>query len=259
MKYILGKKVEMTQRFKDDGKVVPVTVVQAGPCVVTQVKIAEKDGYDAVQIGYDDTKKLLKPQKGHLKKLGDKRHLREFRTDKPASVKRGDTITVSVFQPGDKVSVTGTSKGRGFQGVVKRHGFHGSPASHGHKDQLRMPGSIGATDAARVFKGTRMGGQMGAQRVTVNVLEIVEVEAGKNLLYIKGAIPGPRTGLVLLSCEGDMNLEMPVAKAEAQKKESEQQDEITQESKQEETAKKEDPKPEARTYKTASADKKYSK
>lgn len=259
MKYILGKKVEMTQRFKDDGQVVPVTVVQAGPCVVTQVKTAEKDGYDAVQIGYGDAKKLPKPQKGHLRKLGDKRYLREFRIDQPASVKRGDTITVSVFQQGDKVSVTGTSKGRGFQGVVKRHGFHGSPASHGHKDQLRMPGSIGATDAARVFKGTRMAGQMGAQRVTVNVLEIAEVEAEKNLLYIKGAIPGPRTGLVLLSCEGDMNLEVPAAKAEEQKEELQQQEEATQESKQEEAAKKENPKPEEKKDKTAAADKKDSK
>ena len=259
MKYILGKKVEMTQRFKDDGQVVPVTVVQAGPCVVTQVKTAEKDGYDAVQIGYDDVKKLPKPQKGHLKKLGDKRYLREFRIDQPASVKRGDTITVSIFQPGDKVSVTGTSKGRGFQGVVKRHGFHGSPASHGHKDQLRMPGSIGATDAARVFKGTRMGGQMGAQRVTVNVLEIVEVETKKNLLYVKGAIPGARTGLVLLSGEGEMDLEAPAAKAEEQKEESQKQEETKQESKKEEPAKKENPKTEAKKDETTPVDKKDSK
>jgi len=153
MKFILGKKLEMSQIFKDDGTVVPVTKVKAGPCQVTQVRNKDKDGYIAFQVGFGEKKKLNKPESGHLKKLGNYRYLIEFREDEKAELKKGDKITTAVFEIGDKVKVTGVSKGKGFQGVVRRHGFHGSPASHGHKDQLRMPGSIGATDPARVFPG----------------------------------------------------------------------------------------------------------
>lgn len=208
MKFILGKKIEMTQIFKEDGKSVPVTAVLATPNVVTQIKNKDKDNYNAVQVGFDGKKNIKKPQLGHLKGIDPVKTIREFtiETEENKNLKRGDKITVTVFEAGDKVKVTGTSKGRGFQGVVKRHGFHGSPASHGHKDQERMPGSIGATDAARVFKGKKMPGQMGNSRVTVSGLEIVEVDNKKNILYIKGAVPGARNGLLLVSGPGEMKL-----------------------------------------------------
>ena len=191
----------MTQRFGEHG-VTPVTVVTAGPCTVTQVK-GDKDGYHAVQVGFDPARKARsKPLTGHLKGLGNFRYLREFRTE--AAAQPGQTFSVSVFKPGDIVKVTGTSKGKGFQGVVKRHHFHGSPKSHGHKDQLRMPGSIGATEPQHVFKGTRMAGRMGGEQVTVSNLEIVDVDEKQNLLFIKGAIPGPANGLLAISGDGEM-------------------------------------------------------
>lgn len=204
MKYILGKKVSMTQIFSEKGDMVPVTVVQAGPCVVTQIKGTEKDGYTAVQIAYGHKNKLKKPQKGHFKELGSFRYVREFRSN--SDVKVGDQITVGTFAVGDKVKVTGTSKGRGFQGVVKRHGFGGAKASHGTKDQLRMPGSIGATGPAHVFKGMRMPGQMGDDRVTIANLEIIQVDSQENLLYIKGAIPGARNSLVMVYGDGELKI-----------------------------------------------------
>ncbi|MBU4332683.1 50S ribosomal protein L3 [Patescibacteria group bacterium] len=216
MKFILGKKLEMSQIFADDGTVIPVTKIQAGPCTVTQVKIQEKDGYKAIQVGFGEKKRLNKPLGGHLKGLSNSRHLVEFRGDTNktnetnktnSDLKRGDVITVGVFEPGDKVKVTGVSKGKGFQGVVKRHGFHGSPASHGHKDQLRMPGSIGATDPARVFPGMRMPGRMGGEQVTVTNLEIVKIDKDKNLLYIKGAVPGARNRLLEISGAGEMKID----------------------------------------------------
>lgn len=202
MKFILGKKLNMTQVFRPDGTVVPVTRVQTGTCVITQVKTEKKDGVNAIQVGFGEQKlfRLNKPQKGHLKDLPSLRYLRDFRVDNSEhDLKRGDTYDLNSFESGEKVQVTGISKGKGFQGVVKRHGFHGSPASHGHKDQLRMPGSIGATDAARVFKGTRMGGRMGTDQVTVKNLEIIEVKPEENELLIKGAVPGARGGLLLIS------------------------------------------------------------
>jgi large subunit ribosomal protein L3 len=208
MKHILGTKLNMTQIFKEDGIVVPVTRIQAGPCVVTQVKTEKKDGVSAVQIGFGSQKmfRLTKPELGHLKGLSkDKkttvRFLRDVRVEENHELKRGDVFTVKTFESGDKIQVMGTAKGRGFQGVVKRHGFHGSPASHGHKDQLRMPGSIGATDAARVFKGTRMGGHMGDNQVTVKNLEIIKVDSENNIIFVKGAVPGARNGLVLITAE----------------------------------------------------------
>jgi len=203
MKAILGKKLNMTQIWNAEGKVVPVTVIEAGPCTVTQVKSAEKDGYAAVQLGFGNKKKITKPLQGHLKNLPRLRWFREVRCQvsgvSGSEVKRGDAVDVSIFAPGDIVKVSGTSKGKGFQGVVKRHGFHGSPATHGHKDQLRMPGSIGSGGVQKVFKGTRMAGRMGGERATVSNLEVVAVDKEKNQLMIKGAVPGARGGLVVIT------------------------------------------------------------
>ncbi|MCH7492867.1 50S ribosomal protein L3 [Patescibacteria group bacterium] len=225
MKFILGKKIEMTQRFNDEGRAIPVTAVEAGPCVVTQLKTMEKDGYTAVQIGFQASKRINKPQLGHLKGLSNLRRLREFRINDDPKLKRGDAITAAVFQPGDKVSVIGTSKGKGFQGVVKRHGFAGGKGSHGDKDQLRMPGSIGATDPGRVFKGTRMAGQMGNKQSTVQDLEIIEVDSDNNILYIKGAVPGARHGLLEIFGAGDMTIVQP----DDQEKNTDQKPEVAPE------------------------------
>lgn len=199
MKFILGKKLEMSQRFKGDGTVIPVTLISAGPCKVTQVKTKEKDGTNAVQIGFDVVKKMNKPQAGHLKDLGNFRQLTEIRVEKPEEFERGQEIKVSVLAPGDKVQVAGTSRGMGFAGVVKRHHFRGHPSSHGHKDQSRMPGSIGAGGVQRVFKGTRMAGRMGGERVTIKNLEVVEVDEQNNILTLKGAVPGKRGAIILVS------------------------------------------------------------
>lgn len=223
MKFIVGKKLGMTQVFRDNGEVVPVTRISAGPCVVTQVKVKEKnkDSVNAVQVGFGEQKlfRVKKPQQGHLKDLTTVRFMRDFRVEDGHGLKRGDVFTVKIFKPGDKVNVVGKSKGRGFQGVVKRHGFHGSPASHGHKDQLRMPGSIGSTDSARVFKGTRMAGRMGNDRVTIKNLEIMGVKEDDNELLIKGAIPGARGGLLLISTEeGKIEIEVPIQVEEAVEK-----------------------------------------
>lgn len=201
MKFILGKKMEMTQKYDGQEQLIPVTKVLATPCFITQIKSLEKDGYLAVQVGGKGrTKHLNKAQKGHLKDLGILSFSKEFRLNKESleQYKVGDQIDVSSFQEGDIVSISGTSRGRGFQGVVKRHHFSGSPASHGHKDQLRMPGSSGATDPHRVIKGKRMGGRMGGDEVTVQNLKIIEVDKNNNLLYIKGAIPGFRNSLVVI-------------------------------------------------------------
>lgn len=208
MKFILGKKLVMTQVFKADGTVVPVTAVLAEPNFITQVKNLNQDKYSAIQVGFGRAKRMKKPQAGHLKGLEQVATIKEFRlpAEEAAGLERGNKITVSVFQPGDEIQVSGVSKGRGFQGVVKRHGFHGSPKTHGHKDQLRMPGSIGATDAARVFKGKRMAGHMGQEQVTIQGLEVVEIAPEKNILYVKGAVPGARNGLLLISGAGAMNL-----------------------------------------------------
>lgn len=213
MKLILGKKLEMTQVFREDGAVIPVTAVLATANVVTQIKSADaKDGYNAVQIGFGTTKKNGKSKAGHLKDLAPLRTIKEFRVaqEDTATLKRGDEITVSVFAPGDAVKVTGTSKGKGFQGVVKRHKFHGAPKSHGHKDQERMPGSIGAGGVQRVFKGKRMAGHMGDEQVTVSGLSVVKIDAEKNILYIKGAIPGARNGLVMIYGPGIMEIKKEI-------------------------------------------------
>ncbi|MFH1661497.1 MAG: 50S ribosomal protein L3 [Candidatus Falkowbacteria bacterium] len=199
MKFIIGKKVNMTQVWKD-GKVIAVTRVQAGPCTIVQIKNNEKDGYEAVQIGFGEKKEknIKKPQKGHLKKLGNFRYLREFRVE-AGELKVGDKIDVNTFESGDIINATGVSKGKGFQGVVKRHGFHGQDKTHGNKDQLRMPGSAGATGPAHVFKGMRMPGRMGVDRITTKNLEIVEVDKENNILLIKGSVPGIKNGLILIA------------------------------------------------------------
>lgn len=207
MKFILGKKLGMMQIFEPETKVaIPVTLVEAGPVVVTQVKTREKDGYSAVQVGFGEKKRLTKPLRFHLKGLGNLRYLREFRVDpdKETQFKRGDKITVEVFNKGEKVVVSGLSKGRGFAGVVKRHGFHGGPKTHGQKHSLRRPGSIGATTPQRVIKGTRMAGHFGAQRVTLKGLQIVDLDPEKNLLFIKGAIPGAFGSLVEIRTEKEV-------------------------------------------------------
>jgi large subunit ribosomal protein L3 len=211
MKFIIGKKIAMTQVFREDGIVVPVTKVLAGPCIVTQVKSKEKDNHNSLQIGFGIQKvfRLNKAQKGHLKDINltenkneTARHLHEFNSA-DNTLQKGDSFGVEIFKEGEKVKVTGISKGKGFQGVVKRHGFHGSPASHGHKDQERMPGSIGATDPQRVFKGKRMAGHMGDEQVTVKNLEIVKIDLENNELFIKGALPGARNSILyILSEEG---------------------------------------------------------
>jgi large subunit ribosomal protein L3 len=202
MKFILGRKSNMTQMFSDDGTVMPVTVVLAGPCVVTQVKKKETDGYTAVQVGFEMTKKAHKPQRVALKAVEKDgrvpRTLKEVRLDDVAGIEIGQAITVDAFKVGDVVNVTGTSKGKGFQGVVKRHGFHGSPATHGHKDQLRMPGSIGAGGVQRVWKGMRMGGQMGSEQRTIRNVKVVGVDPEAGTLALSGAVPGARNGLLVI-------------------------------------------------------------
>jgi len=208
MKIILGKKIAMAQRFGADGQVVPVTIVEAGPCFITQVKTAATDGYQAIQIGYGQKKKINKPLSGHLKNL-KARHIKELRLDKEekAAYQVGEKIDVSIFKKGEIVKVRGTTKGHGFQGVVKRHGFHGAPKTHGTKDQLRHSGSVGAKGVAHTFKGTKMGGRMGGEQMTINNLEVIEIEPENNLLYIKGAIPGSRNSLVEIYAPGEMKLE----------------------------------------------------
>lgn len=202
MKGILGKKLGMTQIFTENGVIVPVTVVEAGPMVVTQLKSVENDGYEAVQVGYGDIREKLlnKPQKGHFAKagVGLKRFVREFRTENAKDYAPAQEINVSIFAEGDKVDVTGTSKGKGFQGPIKRHNQHRGPMSHGSRYH-RGPGSMGAaSDPSRVYKGKKLAGHMGAERVTIQNLEIVKVDAENNLLLIKGAIPGPKKGLVVV-------------------------------------------------------------
>jgi large subunit ribosomal protein L3 len=201
MKFIVGKKIEMTQKFREDGTVVPVTLVKVDSCVVSQIKTMEKDGYTAVQIGCGEKKKETKSVSGHLKGLPIFSHIEEFRVGEEDLKKynRGDKIEVSIFEPGEKITICGISKGRGFQGVVKRHGFHGHPTTHGTKDAVRMPGSIGAGGVQRVLKGMKMCGRMGCDRVTVKNIEVIEINKEKKIISLKGAVPGPRNGLVILT------------------------------------------------------------
>lgn len=188
----------MTQVFKGDN-VIPVTLIESGPNFVAQVKTKEKDGYSAVQVGFGEKKEknIKKPQRGHLKEIGNLRWLKEFRVDL-TELKRGDEVKISDFNSGDKVIVVAISKGKGFQGVVKRHGFHGGPKSHGQKDRHRAPGSIGTSWPQHVIKGMRMAGRMGGDKITVKNLEIIEVDKENNLIAIKGAIPGRKGTLIMI-------------------------------------------------------------
>jgi len=196
---IIGKKVGMTQMFPEDGRLVGMTAIEAGPCVVTQVKTEAKEGYNAVQLGFSEAKKLNQPEKGHLKKLKQYRHLREFRVDDAASIQVGQVVDATVFKAGDIVDIIGTSKGKGFAGVVKRHHFAGGPKTHGQSDRHRAAGSVGAnTSPGRVLKGLRMAGHMGDARVTVRNLEVIKTDAQRNVILVKGAVPGARNGLLLI-------------------------------------------------------------
>ena len=200
---VLGKKIGMTSVFSADGKNVPCTVIEVGPCVVTQIKTVEVDGYEAVQVGFDDKKEkhTNKPEMGHFKKAGvtPKRHLAEFKGFE-TEYKLGDVISIDLFAEDDFVDVVGTSKGKGYQGVVKRHGFGGvGQTTHGQHNRLRAPGSIGACSyPARVFKGTRMAGQTGNERVTVQNLQVLKVIPEHNLLMIKGSVPGCKGSIVII-------------------------------------------------------------
>lgn len=197
---LLGKKLGMARIFKKDGAVIPVTVIQAGPCVVTQVKTAEKEGYAAAQIGFGEAKRLTGGEKGHLKENGKFKYLREVAADDVASLKVGQVLDVTMFKEDDLVDVIGTSKGKGFAGVVKRHHFSGGPKTHGQSDRHRAPGSIGSTTyPGRVWPGLRMAGHLGNKRVTQKNLEVVQVDQPKNLLLVRGAVPGAVNSLVLIN------------------------------------------------------------
>ncbi len=194
---ILGRKLGMAQVFDKQGRLRGATVIEAGPCVVTQVRTPENDGYRAVQLAFGAAKRRNKPARGHLRRLGDFRHLREFRAEAPDGHKVGEKIGTEIFHEGDHVDVTGSSKGRGFQGAVKRHGFAGGPKTHGQSDRHRAPGAIGAGNTpGRVFKGMRMPGHMGAEQVTVRNLEVIQSNPARGLLVVAGAVPGARNGLL---------------------------------------------------------------
>lgn len=195
---LMGKKLGMTQIFDETGRVVPVTVLQVGPCVVTQIRTGERDGYEAVQIGFQDSKRLNSPDRGHQRAArSNMKHLRELKARDVSEYEVGQVLDCTIFAEGEQVDVTGTSKGKGFQGVVKRHGFAGGPKTHGQSDRHRAPGSIGSSATpGRVFKGMRMAGQMGNDRVTVQNLRVAKVDPERNLILVRGAVPGPNNGLV---------------------------------------------------------------
>lgn len=202
-KAIIGRKVGMTQVFDEAGKVVPVTVIEAGPCVVTQKKTVEKEGYAAVQLGFEDEteRKLNKPMKGHFDAQGApaKKHLKEFRLESAADMNVGDAVTAAVFAEGDKVDITGISKGHGYQGAIKRHGTQRTPTSHGGGPVHRHAGSMGSSsDPSRIFKGHIGAGHMGVEQVTVQNLDVVKVDAELNMIVVRGAVPGPKGGIVYL-------------------------------------------------------------
>ena len=201
-KGIIGKKIGMTQIFDEIGNVIPVTVIQAGPCVVAQKKTVEADGYDAIQLGFSDVKEkhMTKAEKGHFEKAGVafKKHLKEFRLDDISNVNVGDVITADTFAVGEKVDVTGMTKGRGYSGVIKRWNHHHLRMTHGTGPIHRQPGSMGVIDPARIFKNKKMAGQYGNEQVTVLNLKVVKIDAEKNLIAIKGAVPGAKDGIVFI-------------------------------------------------------------
>jgi large subunit ribosomal protein L3 len=197
---LLGKKLGMTQIFDETGQVVPVTVLKVGPCVVTQVRTQEKDGYEAVQLGFEDYKKLNSPERGHRRAAGSSsRYLREFKASDASEYSVGQVLDCTLFSVGDSVDVTGMSKGKGFQGVVKRHGFAGGPKTHGQSDRHRAPGSIGSSATpGRVFKNMKMAGHMGYERKTIQNLSVVGVDQERSVLLVKGSVPGTPNGLLLV-------------------------------------------------------------
>ena len=201
---IIGRKLGMTQLFSGDGKAEAVTAIEAGPCTVIQVKTVAREGYNAVQLGFGEAKRLKSPQRGHLKELGQFRYLREFRVDDIEAIEVGERVDVSLFKEGDLIDITGISKGKGFAGVVKRHHFAGGPKTHGQSDRHRAPGSIGASASpGRVLKGMRMAGHMGDDRVTARHLKVLEANPDRNLLLVKGAVPGAKNGLLLIRKSGE--------------------------------------------------------
>jgi len=200
---LIGRKIGMTQLFQDEGEVV-VTAIEAGPCFVTQIKTEANDGYNAVQLGFGEAKKLNAPKKGKTKDTGKLKHLREFRVADVGEVKVGQKIDADMFKAGDLISVVGISKGKGFAGVVKRHHFAGGPKTHGQSDRHRAPGSVSATTSpGRVFKGLRMAGHRGDRRVTVRNLKVINVDLARHLLLVRGAVPGAKKGLLLINKAGE--------------------------------------------------------
>src|ERR687885_713981 len=196
---LLGRKRGMTQIFNDRGQIIPVTVLEVGPCFVTQIKTSERDGYTAIQLGFEETQRTTKALRGHLKKLPPVRHIREVRTSDIDKYQVGQKLNAGLFVAGELVDVSGVSKGKGTAGVVTRHHFRGGPKTHGQSDRLRRPGSSSATTTpGRVLKGTRRAGQMGNARVTVQGLEVVLVDPERNLVAVKGAVPGAKNGLVFV-------------------------------------------------------------
>ena len=199
-KGLIGKKIGMTQIFNEEGKVIPVTVIEAGPCVVSQVKTEETDGYNSIQLGFGAIKesKVNKPERGHFTKanIAPARYLREFRVDSIEDVKFGDELKADIFMAGDKIDIQGTSKGKGFQGVIKRHGQHRGPMGHGSMYH-RRPGSMGSTSTpGRVFKGKKLPGHMGAETVTIQNLEVIKVDLDKNIILVKGSVPGAKGSIL---------------------------------------------------------------
>ena len=199
-KGLIGKKIGMTQIFNEEGKVIPVTVIEAGPCVVSQVKTEETDGYNGIQLGFGAIKesKVNKPERGHFTKanIAPARYLREFRVDSIEDVKVGDELKADIFMAGDKIDIQGTSKGKGFQGVIKRHGQHRGPMGHGSMYH-RRPGSMGSTSTpGRVFKGKKLPGHMGAETVTIQNLEVIKVDLDKNIILVKGSVPGAKGSIL---------------------------------------------------------------
>ncbi|MBI2322253.1 MAG: 50S ribosomal protein L3 [Chloroflexi bacterium] len=196
---LIGRKLGMTQVFRPDGTVVPVTVIEAGPCTITQIRTRERDGYEAVQLGFGRARRLNKPERGHLKQLSPHPVLREVSAGSLEGLAVGQSVDASVFAEGERVDVVGVSKGKGFAGVVKRHHFRGGPKTHGQSDRWRAPGSTGAgTTPGRVLKGTRMAGHMGHERVTMKNLEVVRVDPERNVLLVRGAVPGARSQVVVI-------------------------------------------------------------
>jgi large subunit ribosomal protein L3 len=196
---IIGKKLGMTQVFREDGKAEAVTAIEAGPCTVTQVKTVDKDGYNAAQLGFGEAKRPKTPRRGRARETAKFKHLREFGVDDIEAIEVGQKVDVSLFKAGDVVNITGVSKGKGFAGTVKRYHFAGGPKTHGQSDRHRAPGSIGATTTpGRVFKGMRMAGHMGNRQVTASNLKVIEADPARNLLLVRGAVPGMRNSLLLI-------------------------------------------------------------